>query len=139
MLVIAAVMKFFSPADSVRTLEKAVAFFELALAGVLVVFYAESYIWAAVGCLFSSWSGYAFFWFMHKLPCGCLGKWVHVPTSATFVFDLFCVALGFILTYLLGLRSKVLVVLCLLAAAFAVGSYFLAGWVYHNLLAIRWL
>ncbi len=133
----AAVLKFFSPAEGVRLFEKSVAVAELLLALVFVLFYEKIFIWVGAGFLFAGFAGYAFFWVTHGLPCGCLGRWVRVPSFVTFFFDLGCVLVG----WLFGIKYYSLKRrwFCLFLLVFCgISGYLLGKYLYNHVLAAHW-
>jgi hypothetical protein len=50
-----------------------------------------------VAIILGGWIGYSFFWLLAKLPCGCMGKMLDLPTGTTFGFDLIFFVISLVL------------------------------------------
>lgn len=102
---VAAVGKLFFPEPMPQpwdSMSRMVAVFELVFALVVLRYYARSMAWAAVCVVMGGWSGFALYWLFVKLPCGCMGKMLDLPSGMTFAFDLIFFALSLNLMKRLG-------------------------------------
>lgn len=125
-LTITAFAKLFYPSDVLRILDFSTGIFELIFLCVLVIFHRFWQIWAFCACVFSSWGGYALYWAIKGLPCGCMGKLMPLPKEVALGLDSFFALLSLFLVYCLsnkrGRLSK-----CLFFVIFsALGGFYFA-------------
>lgn len=99
-LLIAAIAKIFYPIQMPppwKTLSFIVAGFELLFAACVLRYYSFARMWSVVAIVTAGWAGYSFFWLLAKLPCGCMGKMLDLPSGMTFSFDLIFLCISLIL------------------------------------------
>lgn len=87
-LFFAALAKIIYPASSLALTGVWLGIGEVCLAAALLVYYPYPLIWMVVGSVFSAWGGYACFWLIQGLPCGCFGTIVDIDPSVALMFDI---------------------------------------------------
>ncbi len=131
-LLIAAFSKLFFPSDLLITFDRLIAIFEVMLVASLVLFHDEWKSWALIAPIFMLWAGYSFFWMLWGLPCGCLGKLVHLPSGLTLSLDILFFITALWLATLLGAGKRLKLVLLAAVGGVPVG-FFIAYGVYRYL------
>jgi hypothetical protein len=137
-LVIAAYGKIFHPIETLKIVDRSVAIFEILFLLAIFFFRNRWQMWLGAAVVFAAWCGAALFWFFLKLPCGCMGSMIHMPTVCSILLDCLFFFSSLVVGYLLGAmgRSIYFSILCALFASL-VGFAF-SEWVYkYFILLIR--
>ncbi len=130
-LFITAYGKFFYPAASLRGVDRVVSLFEIILLISLVGFRRFGRVWLGSSVIFGAWAGYAWFWYTVKLPCGCMGELLYIPSSFSLAVDLLFIALSLMMAYLLKVKKGDLYKGGSCSAAACVVGYFCAEAIYR--------
>lgn len=130
----AAYGKWFYPIELLKTWERGIALFEILLICLLWVFRKSSFTWLGLILIFSGWSGYAFFWYTLKLPCSCMGQWLHIPSSFSICIDLLFIFLSALVARQVGKNPKafwttLIFILPSLGAGYAMGYLIYTSWI----------
>ena len=128
-LLVTACGKLFYPAPSLILLDRVVGGLELVLIFFLLAYRHSKRMWGIAALVFATWGGYAGFWACVKLPCGCMGELVHIPSGWSLAVDGVFVGASLWLVGALKTPQRVLLWGSLPLAA--TGGVFMAQWVYR--------
>ncbi len=131
-LLVAAIGKFLHPSKYLKVLDQWISFFEILLLGSILFFRKRPHLWTSVALLFATWAGYALFWYCVRLPCGCMGTKLNIPTAFTLGLDILFVLLSLLMASLLGLKRAALFLCVLFCLVFSLGGFAMGKWLFKS-------
>lgn len=117
-----------------QQLDRYTSYFEIAFIGVLCFFHLHSAMWLIAAALFASWGGYATYWLCLKLPCGCVGTLIDLPSLYALSLDAAFFVISCSAALLLGVARSVLYLGVLIGCLCALIGYAFADFVLVKLL-----
>ncbi len=131
-LAITAFAKLLYPSEYLKTLDLWIGSFEGVFLAAILLFRKKWPLWVFSALVFALWSGYAFFWFRVKLPCGCMGSMLNIPTAFSIAVDVLffssCIGMGL----LLGASRQWIYLSVLLGFILSMAGFAIAEWVYQG-------
>lgn len=128
-LVVSGIAKLLQPLPGLPILSRGIGSFELIFSAAVLVFHGKKEIWWMASALFSLWAGYALFWLIQGLPCGCLGKIMELSPGVALAVDGGLIAVSLFMISQTGSLKPLIKVVCF---CFSFGLLF-ALFVYKNL------
>lgn len=130
-LAVTAFAKILYPAEYLKTLDLWIGIFEGVFLAAILVFRKKWPLWLLSSQVFALWSGYAFFWFCVKLPCGCMGSMLHIPTTFSIAVDVLFFTICLVMGFLLGASRQWIYLSVLLGFLLSMAGFAVAEWIYH--------
>jgi membrane-associated HD superfamily phosphohydrolase len=127
-LLIAVYGKLFYPNERLKQVDLLACSIEITLIIFLCIFHMRYAMWLIAALLFSSWAGYAFYWYYLKLPCNCAGSVITFSSAFALLLDV-----------LFGASIGLMYLTLLCACLFFLLGYVFADWVFHTkILEMSW-
>jgi hypothetical protein len=130
----AAYGKFFYPSEHMQQIDRWTSYFEIAFIVMLFLFRLESLMWLIAAPLFASWGGYATYWLCLKMPCGCWGTLIPLPSIYALGLDFLFLIASCGAALLLGAARSLVYLSVLIGALSALIGYAFADFVLIKLL-----
>lgn len=107
-LLIAGMGKMLHPVEALESFDQIVSVLEFILLGMVLYFRNHFLTWMLCACIFSSWGGYAAFWYFLELPCSCMGTALQIPTILTLLMDVLFFSVSLCVASFLGAKRDIL-------------------------------
>jgi hypothetical protein len=133
-LAFAAYGKFFYPSEHMQQIDRWTSYFEIGFIVLLFIFHLESVMWLIAAPLFASWGGYATYWLCLKMPCGCLGTLIPLPSVFALSLDVLFLVVSCSAALLLGAARSLVYLSVLIGCLSALIGYAFADFVLIKLL-----
>lgn len=133
-LAVAAYGKFFYPSEHMQQIDRWTSYFEVSFILALFIFHLESLMWLIAAPLFASWAGYATYWICLKMPCGCLGTLISLPSVYALSLDLLFLVISCSAALFLGAARSLVYLSLLIGCLGALIGYAFADFVLIKLL-----
>ena len=130
-LATAAIGKFFYPTEFFKIFDQIISGVEVVFICIIFFFRKNWKTWVGASLLFSVWSGYALFWYCLKLPCGCMGSMLNIPTLLSITLDGLFFTSSLFMSYLLGANKQTLYLSFLVGLFLSLGGFALGEAVYR--------
>lgn len=128
-LVVSGIGKLLQPLPGLPLLSRGIGSFELIFSAAVLVFHGKKEIWWMTSALFSLWAGYALFWLIQGLPCGCLGKIMELSPGVALAVDGGLIAVSMLM---ISRTGSLRLLIKMISFCFSFGILF-ALFVYKNL------
>ncbi len=122
------------PTEQLVKLDFWVSIFEMCLIGHLLYFRKNWKMWLILAMVFSSWGGYAYFWYSLNKPCHCLGTMIEIPNGVSLSVDVVFFIASLTTSFLLGAKKQWLYISLVLSCLLSFLGFMFANWVYENLI-----
>lgn len=135
-LLVAAYGKLFYPTPALEIFDRTIGFLEFIFLVILILFRTEAVVWLVASIIFASWGGYALFWHLSSVPCGCMGGAVHIPSSLSLSIDGLFWILSLTVAQILGSPKRKRIGACLIGVVTATMGFFAAKVVYQYWMSV---
>ncbi len=134
-LLVAAYGKIFYPAQALEGFDRTVGGLEFVFLVFLLLFRNTSLMWLFASVVFASWGGYALFWHLLSIPCGCMGGALHIPSAISLSIDGLFWVLSLTMARVTGSTRRKLMGSLLIGIVAAVLGFFVAEIVHKHWMA----
>lgn len=131
LLLFAVIAKWLYPLPQPWYLEKIALYIEIIIVILLPIFFRRVQTWVLTLMVFSLWTGYSFFWFINREPCGCFGALGEYSAGISLGLDCLMLVLSCINIIGLGGKTRTLLLSILCGGVLTIIGFWIGAFAFH--------